>query len=79
MKKIYLLGLVFSSVLVFSGCVSTVKTYDAYGKLTGSCTASQGLFWGGAAHCYGYANQLNDADTIEMQDIPEQYRVVLKK
>lgn len=81
MKKTYILLCVLSAMCFFSGCVSTVKTYDAYGTLTGTCKA-----FGGAAHCYGYANHEHQAVVSEstrpetkptLQDIPEKYKIPL--
>ncbi len=44
-------------LVLLSGCVSTVKTYDANGKMIGSCEAHGGFLIGAAAGCSGTANQ----------------------
>ena len=77
MKKIYLFGLVIT--LLLGGCVSTVKTYDAHGNLTGRCEASKGFLLSGSAVCYGYANHVTENDVNNMQDLPDQYRITLGK
>jgi uncharacterized protein YceK len=55
MKTAYFL--VFSVVVLMTGCASTVKTYDATGKMIGSCEAQKGFIIGGHAYCEGHANQ----------------------
>ena len=53
MKK--LLGVAVIGLLA-SGCVSTVTTYDASGKVLGMCEAKRGFVIGGGAHCGGTAD-----------------------
>ena len=45
------------SVIVLTGCASTVTTYDTNGKMIGSCQAERGFMLGGGASCIGHANQ----------------------
>jgi uncharacterized protein YceK len=45
------------ALLALSGCASTVKTYDANGKMIGMYTAKQGFILGAGATCTGTANQ----------------------
>ncbi len=54
MKKMMLLSLIS---LMISACASTVTTYDANGKMIGSCHAERGFIIGGGANCIGSANQ----------------------
>ncbi len=42
--------------LLTSGCVSTVTTYDANGKMLGMCESKRGFVIGGASHCEGNAD-----------------------
>lgn len=44
------------SACFISGCASTVTTFDATGKVSGSCTAQNGFILGGGATCSGRAN-----------------------
>lgn len=43
--------------MLMTGCASTVTTYDAQGKIIGSCKAERGFVIGGGSHCEGRANQ----------------------
>lgn len=80
MKKVYSSLCVVFAMSVISGCVSTVKTYNANGVLTGKCKA-----FGGAAHCYGYANHSDPIilpskqtnGVSDLQEIPEKYQISL--
>jgi hypothetical protein len=44
------------SALALSGCASTVTTYDAAGKVIGSCKSTGGFIIGGGSACRGTAN-----------------------
>ena len=48
-----LISIVFVSV----GCASKVTTYDAQGRVIGSCVSSKGFVLGASASCTGTANQ----------------------
>ncbi len=47
----------FAATLLFSGCASTVTTYDSHGRMIGSCKAQTGFVIAGGAGCTGSANQ----------------------
>jgi uncharacterized protein YceK len=55
MKTVHFL--VLGVILLMTGCASTVKTYDATGKMIGSCEAQGGFIIGAGASCTGTANQ----------------------
>lgn len=42
--------------LLLSGCVSTVTTYDANGKMIGMCESKRGFVIGGGSGCTGSAD-----------------------
>lgn len=48
--------LVVGTVLLITGCSAKVVTYDAMGKVIGSCKATSGFILGARAICYGGAN-----------------------
>lgn len=45
------------AAVLFTGCASTVTTYDSQGKMIGSCKAERGFVIGGGSSCIGHANQ----------------------
>ena len=49
------LGVIVAGLLL-TGCVSTVTTYDASGKVLGMCEAKRGFVIGGGANCDGTAD-----------------------
>lgn len=66
------------SIFTFSGCASTVVTYDRAGKITGTCKAFKGFIVGGKASCYGYAN--DDVMTRKkLPEIPDSAKIYLNK
>lgn len=48
--------LVLSSVITLTACSSLVVTYDAKGKVIGSCKATRGLLSTASASCTGSGN-----------------------
>lgn len=42
--------------LSLTGCVSTVTTYDANGKMIGMCESKRGFIIGGGSGCSGSAD-----------------------
>ncbi len=55
MKLIKILS--FGLFVALTGCSSKVVTYDAVGRITGSCIAKSSFLLNAKALCYGYANQ----------------------
>lgn len=75
------------SILAISGlaaCSSKVVTYDATGKIIGSCMATRGLLSTASAHCSGSGDALGvnyntpNAATVLLPTPPIQNQINLK-
>lgn len=44
------------AVIILSGCSSIAVTYDASGRVLGSCKATRGLLSTATATCHGHGN-----------------------
>lgn len=75
------------TILAISGlaaCSSKVVTYDATGKIIGSCKATRGLLSTASAHCSGSGDALGvnyntpDANTGLLPTPPSQNQINLK-
>lgn len=49
---------VISGLIVLTACSSVVVTYDAQGKVIGSCKATRGLLSTASASCSGSGNSM---------------------